>query len=423
MEQLGAYFYFFIIGAALLLTIMGLWFATIMPVIDRWSKHLFITYFASLLLCSVVSLVDIILFPYHKSETAQKLLSFFETFFLSLPLPMLTAYLLHCRGKKLYKNKLLRTVILLWSAFFVLLVSTFFTHNIYYITADNIFHRGFLFPLLILPLLMIMVINLIATLCSRKFLSRMTFNSFLVFSVPITTALLLHIFIDVTPLLDISIVISAVFMFGLILSEQIKENTRQQQEITRQRASVMMLQMRPHFVYNTLMTIYSLCNQDPQKARQVTLDFTNYLRKNFNAVANDSTIPFTAELEHTKAYLGVEQAQFEDMLFVKYDTPFTQFRLPPLTLQPIVENAVKHGMNPYLGPLHNYVRTRHTDAGTEIIVEDDGNGYDPTDTTKPHTALENIENRLQQQCAGTFSIKPRPNGGTVVNIFIPTTNK
>lgn len=118
MEQLGAYFYFFIIGAALLLTIMGLWFATIMPVIDRWSKQLFITYFASLLLCSVVSLVDIILFPYHKNETAQKLLSFFETFFLSLPLPMLTAYLLHCRGKKLYKNKLLRTVILLWSAFF-----------------------------------------------------------------------------------------------------------------------------------------------------------------------------------------------------------------------------------------------------------------------------------------------------------------
>ena len=73
----------------------------------------------------------------------------------------------------------------------------------------------------------------------------------------------------------------------------------------------MVLQMRPHFIFNTMMSIYSLCNQDPQKARQVTMDFTNYLRKNFNAVASDSTIPFSAELEHTRAYLAVEQVRLK----------------------------------------------------------------------------------------------------------------
>ena len=423
MEIWDAYFYFFIIGAALLLTVMGLWFTTIMPVIDRWSKNLFIIYFSSLLLCSIVSLIDIMLYPYPKTEILQKLLFFLETFFLSLPLPMLSVYLLHCRGKKLYKNILLRIVILLWFAFLLLLISTFFTKFIYYLTPDGSFHRGHLFPLLILPLLCIMILNLIATIRSREFLSRMTFISFLVFSVPITAALFLHIFIDVTALLDISIVLSAVFMFGLILSEQIKENARQEKEISQQRANIMMLQMRPHFIYNTLMTIYSLCNQEPQKARQVTLDFTNYLRKNFNAVASESTIPFSAELEHTKAYLGVEQAQLEDMLFVEYDTPFTQFRLPPLTLQPIVENAIKHGIDLYSGPLHIAIRTCYTDAGIEITVEDDGKGYDPKDICKPHTALDNIENRLKQQCDGTFSITPRLGGGTVVNIFIPQKKK
>ena len=122
---------------------------------------------------------------------------------------------------------------------------------------------------------------------------------------------------------------------------------------------------------------------DPLKARQITMDFTNYLRRNFNAVASDSAIPFSMELEHTRAYLAVEQTQFGDRLVVESDTPFTRFRLPPLTLQPIVENAVKHGMNPYAGPLRISIQTRHTEDGTEIIVEDNGTGFDPSDETTP----------------------------------------
>ena len=181
----------------------------------------------------------------------------------------------------------------------------------------------------------------------------------------------------------------------------------------------MVLQMRPHFIYNTLMSIYSLCNQDPQKARQVTLDFTNYLRKNFHAVASDGMIPFSSELEHTRAYLAVEQVQFEDMLLVEYDTPFTQFRLPPLTLQPLVENAVKHGMDPYSGPLCVCVRTRHTEAGAEITVEDNGPGFDPADESKPHPTLKNIRQRLDGMCGGSMTITPRDGGGTVVTLTIP----
>ena len=181
----------------------------------------------------------------------------------------------------------------------------------------------------------------------------------------------------------------------------------------------MVLQMRPHFIFNTLMSIHSLCRLDPQKAQQITTDFTNYLRRNFNAVASDSTIPFSTELEHTRAYLAVEQAQHGAMLSVDYDTPFTHFRLPALTLQPIVENAVKHGMDPYHGPLCISIRTQSTDFGVEIIVEDNGSGFDTSDNGEPHLALKNIQQRLEFMCDGSLAIIPRDEGGTVVTITIP----
>ena len=147
--------------------------------------------------------------------------------------------------------------------------------------------------------------------------------------------------------------------------------------------------------------------------------FTVYLRKNFTAIASEAPIPFTSELEHTRAYLAVEQARYDEMLLVEYDTPYTCFRLPPLTLQPIVENAVKHGINPYSGLLRISIRTRRTDAGTEIIVEDTGPGFDPSDESKPHAALKNIQQRLEMMCRGKMTITPRDGGGTKVTVTIP----
>ena len=102
-----------------------------------------------------------------------------------------------------------------------------------------------------------------------------------------------------------------------------------------------------------------------------------------------------------------------------YDVPFTRFRVPPLTLQPIAENAVKHGMDPFAGALHILIRTRHTDAGAVITVEDDGSGFDPADKSKPRTTLENIRLRLETMCGGMMEIAPREGGGTVVTLTIP----
>ena len=149
------------------------------------------------------------------------------------------------------------------------------------------------------------------------------------------------------------------------------------------------------------------------------LDFTTYLRKNFTAIASSDPIPFSAELEHVRAYLAVEKAQYEDSLFVEYDTPHTMFRVPPLTLQPVVENAVKHGRDPFAGPFHISIRTRKTDSASEITVADNGSGYDPADDSEPHIALNNIRQRLEMMCGGELTITPNDGGGTVVRVTIP----
>jgi LytS/YehU family sensor histidine kinase len=243
---------------------------------------------------------------------------------------------------------------------------------------------------------------------------------------PMTVTLIIQMFLDVFPIIDLSFVLSALTMYSYILTDQIeqdrrrqKEIVRQQREIANQRASIMVLQMRPHFIYNTMTSVYCLCDQDPKLARQVIMDFTTYLRKNFTAIARSEPIPFSSELEHVHAYLAVEQALYEDSLFVDYNTPHTWFRVPPLTLQPIVENSVKHGRDPYAGPFHISIRTRKTDSGSEIVVADNGRGFDTSDDSEPHIALKNIQQRLEIMCGGSLTITENDGGGTVVTVTIP----
>ena len=419
MNDWSSVFYYTLQGSALLLSALGLWFSTIMPGVDLWSKRFFQAFFGVLLLSCFSAFLEATFYLNHIFGLSYRLAMFLSTVFMSMPLVMLTAYLLHCSGESINNSGLFRIVLGLYILANILSVATLSNDLFYYVTPDMVFRRGALYTLLILPLCMITVLNLTGAIKRRAKLSRKVYISFLVAILPMTVALIIHLFVDVFPLIYISSALSAVSMYSLILSDQIERNLRYQQEIANQRASIMVLQMRPHFIYNTMTSIYCLCNQDPQKARQVVLDFTTYLRKNFTAIASAEPIPFSAELEHVRAYLAVEKAQYEDSLFVEYDTPHTMFRVPPLTLQPIVENAVKHGRDPYAGPFHISIRTRKTDSASEITVSDNGRGFDPADDSEPHIALRNIRLRLEMMCGGELTITPNDGGGTVVTVTIP----
>ena len=413
-------------GAALLLSVMGLWFTIIIPGISRWNRRFFLSYFLVFLLCCLYSFTEMAFQYYIGPGSIFFVLLLLESLLLAIPQPMLTVYLLHSCGENIRSSKLLRTVLGLWVIYCLVLVSAVFINGFVYITPENQYYHGPLYPLIPIPIIAVLLLNFTGTMRRRTRLSRKTFLSLVIAQMPMAFTLILNLFVDAVLLFGISYVLSALVMYSLVLSDQIEQTIQYQQkiaeqqgEIARQRTKVMVLQMRPHFIYNTLVSIHSLCGINPQKAQQITMDFTNYLRRNFNAVASDSTIPFSMELEHTRAYLAVEQAQFDEMLVVDYDTPFTHFRLPALTLQPIVENAVKHGMDPYHGPLCISIRTQSTDFGVEIIVEDNGSGFDTSDNGEPHLALKNIQQRLEFMCDGSLAIIPRDEGGTVVTITIP----
>ena len=414
-------------SAMLTLTALGLGIAILAPAADRWNKRFFVFLFATIMLFLAAALVDLLVYKDPHMAVAEKISVYFEYLLLPLPMPFFTAYLLHSCGERWQKSGMFHAVAVIFGVFFLLLCIAQFTTFLYHITPDNHFERGAWHPLLMSFMIMPMCMNVIGVIRRRTDLSAKYYAAFLIYLLPLIVGLMIHMFLFSVEIVFIGIVFSALSMFGIILFDQVEQHIRQQRKIAHQRASIMVLEMRPHFIYNAMMSIYYLCAKDPRKAQQVTLEFTTYLRRNFTALASEDTVPFSDELEHTRAYLAIEQVQFEDGLFVDYDTPHKMFRVPPLTLQPIVENAVKHGMDPECAPLRISIRTRQTDSGSEIIVEDNGPGFSPDedagradamDSHGPHIALANIRERLQMY-GGELTITPREEGGTAVKVTIP----
>ena len=407
------------LGSLILINILSIVFSIVVPVLDKWNKRYLVTLSSFQLFCMATCFIDLLTYQNPNMVVLEKTNIFFEFFSLILIVIMPSVFLSHYAGERIKNGLLAKLAFVFAITAFVLLVIGQFTDIFYSITEDNEIIRGPLFPLLMAPIVITLVIDIIGVFVIRKKILRGFFIAFLIYLPPLVTAAFLHMFFSLELLIVLAIGLWALTILVLVVKENSIEYLNQQKEIANQNAHILVLQMRPHFIYNTMTSIYYLCEQDPHKAKQVTLDFTTYLRKNFAAIASEETIAFTDELEHTHAYLAVEQAQFEETLFVNFDTPHTLFRIPPLTLQPIVENAVKHGMVASDKPIHISVKTRKTETANEIIVEDDGPGYQPKDDNEPHIALNNIRQRLEMMCKGTLEISSGEQGGTVVKITIP----
>jgi len=405
----------------LVIVLIGLFFSLSVSYLDKQTRRFFIVFFAlagAYVLSDLVSQISL-LFLGPDYAPLSRIGVFCESFFSSLLMPVITLYLLRCSGEKRKHTPLFASMVTLWLVYAALLVFTQFSTQIYTITPENVYRRGPLYFVLLLPPAAMMALNLATLISRRRLLNKRQRLAFAIYLLLPLCCMLIQMVSYGLLMIVIGTSVSAMIMFIFILLDQVDHSIRQQQKNAAQQASITVLQMRPHFIYNTLMSIYYLCRQDTEKAQQVILDFTSYLRQNFTAIAKEDTIPFTEELEHTRAYLAVEQARFRDRLLVEFDTPFTAFRLPPLTLQPIVENAVKYGLDPELEPLSVTVVSRLRDGYAEIIVEDNGPGFSPADSDGPHIALDNIRERLKIMCGGELTVSPRESGGTAVTVRIP----
>ena len=226
----------------------------------------------------------------------------------------------------------------------------------------------------------------------------------------------------------------------VIIRREIKRNAKavmEAQEIEAERRamelklqesqiSIMLSQIQPHFLYNTLNSIYQLCETNPMRARALVNSFSEYLRNNLSSLEEPGLIPFATELSQVNTYLDIEKVRFEDTLDIEYDIKCVDFSLPVLTVQPIVENAVKHGTSKKRGGGTLKISTDEDNEAYIITVSDTGCGFDPTkprDDGKRHVGIENVRQRLSNMCDGTLKIESTVGVGTLATITIPKGGK
>lgn len=191
-------------------------------------------------------------------------------------------------------------------------------------------------------------------------------------------------------------------------------------ELKESRVAIMLSQIQPHFIYNTLGTIERMCLKNPEKAFELVRNFSLYLRGNFSELDSVTPIRFAEELKHVEYYVNIEKVRFPDMN-IEYDVETTDFVLPALSVQPLVENAIKHGLMRLETGGTVLVRSYETDTHFCVEVKDDGVGFDtklPIEE-KTHVGLRNIRGRLKAMVNGELIIESQINTGTRAVILIP----
>ena len=187
------------------------------------------------------------------------------------------------------------------------------------------------------------------------------------------------------------------------------------------RRHLLAAQIQPHFIYNAMNTIHGLCDEDVEEAKQAICDFSDYLRANFESLEKTEPVFFEEELEHTRFYLSLEKLRFGDELQMVFDLQAKDFKLPPLTVQPLVENAVRHGLRKKPGVGTLTLKTCETAHAFEVIIEDDGVGFDPQTLATDdhiHVGIANARTRLERMSNGTLIVESAPNEGTKITIRI-----
>ena len=195
-----------------------------------------------------------------------------------------------------------------------------------------------------------------------------------------------------------------------------------EKELEESRIAILLSQMQPHFIHNILNVIYYLIGKDPAAAQEAISKFSDYLRNNLEAISQKDLIPFRKELNHIHTYLELEQIRFGEELSIVYDIEEDSFLLPVLSIQPLVENAVKHGIAKKRGGGVVTIACQQTEKAYRITISDTGIGFDAgryMDDDKVHIGLMNVRQRLYSRMNATVDIDSTPGNGTTVTVTIP----
>lgn len=271
----------------------------------------------------------------------------------------------------------------------------------------------------------LLIIEIFVVVHYRKNLGR--FGTFVMLNfglVSLVTTTLQSVWYPVPELLVCTLAL--LLMFMLFYWEMAKKLVENERELLQSQMSLTISQIQPHFLYNTLSTIAELCQKDSALAEEVTNHFSSYLRNNLEHMGDSFPVEFSKELKHVQTYLWIEKIRFQDDLQVVYDIQTEDFMIPALTVQPLVENAVKHGMMGSDNLCTIRICTKCVKQGYQVIIEDDGGGFDPNETIndgKKHIGIESVRSRLKYMVGGTLTIHSVIGKGTRVVMEIPGKEK
>ncbi|MBP5249927.1 MAG: histidine kinase [Lachnospiraceae bacterium] len=239
---------------------------------------------------------------------------------------------------------------------------------------------------------------------------------------PITGAAF-QAYYDGAPILYWLLSIGIFILFFNVRTEMLYQMEKQKKELAESKQAIMLSQIKPHFMYNSLTTIAALCDKNPAEAKRATLDFSRYLRGNIDSVNKMIPVPFKNEMEHINTYLSLEKLRFESRLNVVFDIETTDFSVPALTIQPLVENAVKHGICASAdGTGTLTLKTWEEEKCFKISVSDDGAGFDVNkkpDDGREHIGLDNVRKRLLSMSNATMKIESEIGKGTTITVTVP----
>ena len=308
----------------------------------------------------------------------------------------------------------------------LMLIISQFTGWLYSIDANNLYRRGPLFFLSAIYTLLCVLCTVTYMIIRRKqSKAKMPLHAAIYITIPTIGILIQFIFYGGVFLqislfvLMLVIIARAQTLNARRMVEQAEILNKKETELARAREQLVLSQVRPHFIYNTLSAIKNI-EGNPVETKRTIDDFAAYLRGNLSALDETDVIPFDKEIEHVKTYVNLEKLRFGDRVKVEFDIKDVHFTIPPLIVQVFVENAIKHGITQKYDGGTVVISTREENGYHIITVKDDGAGFDTSvlDNSK-RVGVRAAKNRLQYFVSGEVEIKSEKGNGTTVIIKIP----
>ena len=302
----------------------------------------------------------------------------------------------------------------------LLVVISQFTNLYYSIDEQNFYQRNSAYILSMIIPVCGMLLDLGLLIRYRRNVSREMLVAMISYEILLFVAVIVQAFYYGVSLINLAICISMILIFVSAMVEQNRELAIKQEEAADLRVQLMLSQIKPHFIYNALTVIQRLCIKDPKMAQETVAEFATYLRGNLESLDRKVPVYFEKELEHVQCYLAIEKKRFGDRVKVVYDIQEEDFVIPALTLQPLVENSVKHGICKKEEGGTVWISTERKKDVVYVIVKDNGVGFEKSQTEgKEHVGIQNVESRLHSMCDGMLEIESTMGKGTIAVITLP----